>query len=75
MTERVKGFVVTLQNDVREDDIASTMDAIKHIKGVIAVQQINSHGYEEVVVGNRIMAYMQEGLWELTKKTREKFMG
>lgn len=38
MTDRVKGFTVTLAEDVRIDDIEATMDAIRMIKGVVDVQ-------------------------------------
>ena len=35
MTDRVKGFNVTLESDVRIDDIETIMNAIKMIKGII----------------------------------------
>ena len=38
MTDRVKGFTVTLAKDVRIDDIESTMQAIRMIKGIVDVQ-------------------------------------
>lgn len=38
MTDRIKGFTVTLAEDVRIDDIEATMDAIRMIKGVVDVQ-------------------------------------
>jgi hypothetical protein len=37
MTDRIKGFVVTLDKDIRIDDVQPIMDAIKMIKGVIDV--------------------------------------
>lgn len=38
MTDRVKGFNVTLESDVRIDDIETIMNAIKMIKGVVDVE-------------------------------------
>lgn len=38
MTDRCNSLLVVLDRDVREDDIESTIEAIKHIKGVIAVK-------------------------------------
>ncbi|MFA5207532.1 MAG: hypothetical protein WC428_02630 [Candidatus Paceibacterota bacterium] len=38
MTDRVKGFTVTLAEDMRIDDIEPIMQAIRMIKGVIDVQ-------------------------------------
>lgn len=37
MTDRVKGLVVTLDSDYREDDIQKVIDAIALIKGVLKV--------------------------------------
>ena len=38
MTDTVKGFTVTLEKDVRIDDIETTMQAIRMIKGIADVQ-------------------------------------
>ena len=38
MTDRVKGFNVTLESDVRIDDIETIMNAIKMIKGIVDVE-------------------------------------
>lgn len=37
MTDRIKGFIVTLENDIREDDCEHIINAIKMVKGVIDV--------------------------------------
>lgn len=37
MTERIKGFIVVLDNDIREDDAIHIVDAIKMIKHVQTV--------------------------------------
>ena len=38
MTERVKGFTVTLEKDIRIDDVESIMQAILMIKGIVNVE-------------------------------------
>ncbi len=38
MTDRVKGFTVTLVGDTREDDIECIKTAIEMIKGVVHVE-------------------------------------
>jgi hypothetical protein len=38
MTDRVKGFTVTLAEDVRIDDVEPVMNAIRMIKGVVDVE-------------------------------------
>lgn len=38
MTTRVKGFVVALEQDIREDAAERIVDAIKMIRGVLSVE-------------------------------------
>lgn len=42
MTDRVAGFLVTLDSDLRVDDAEPTLAAIRQIRGVIAVEPIES---------------------------------
>lgn len=47
MTDRIKGFVVTLEQDMRDDDVQSVVDAIGMIRGVAScspsVADIDDH--------------------------------
>lgn len=47
MTKRIDGFLVTLEKDLREDDAAAVVEAIKMIKGVVSVEthevDMNTH--------------------------------
>jgi len=38
MTDRVKGFTVTLEEDIRIDDFETILNAVKMIKGVASVE-------------------------------------
>ena len=38
MTDRVKGFVVTLEKDIRIDDVEKLREAISMIKGIAGVE-------------------------------------
>lgn len=38
MTDRVKGFTVTLGDDMREDDFEALLIALKMLKGVVHVE-------------------------------------
>lgn len=40
MTDRHAGYIVTLADDIREDDAVHTISALKMIKGVISVQPV-----------------------------------
>ena len=40
MTTRHSGLIVTLEHDIREDDLESVMEAIRHIRFVAAVDPV-----------------------------------
>ena len=40
MTERVKGFTVTLERDIREDDFQRILEAVEMITGVLHVEPV-----------------------------------
>lgn len=42
MTDRVKGFTVTLEKDIRIDDVEVIMQAIRMIRGIADVEPIIS---------------------------------
>lgn len=53
MTDRIKGFVVTLTDDIRIDDVQPLLDAVKMLKGVASVDtsvtNIDDHMNRQVV--------------------------
>lgn len=42
MTDRHDGYIVTLDRDVHEDDAQEIINALKMIKGIVAVDPIKS---------------------------------
>lgn len=40
MTDRHKGYIVVLEDDLREDDGESTLNAIRQIRGVLSVEPV-----------------------------------
>lgn len=40
MTDRHRGYIVALEQDLREDDSRAIIDAIKMIKGVLSVEPV-----------------------------------
>ena len=67
MTQRVKGFVVSLDNDMREDDVEHIVNAIKMIKGVSGVQNVDS-GIDDVINRMNIKREMSEKIFETLSK-------
>jgi hypothetical protein len=62
MTDRVKGFTVTLEKDIRIDDVEVIMQAIRMIRGIADVEPCISTGDDYI---NRKM---------VKHELREKFM-
>lgn len=65
MTDRIKGVIVTLDQDYREDDVEKIVSAIYQIKGVRSVKSLVSnleqHIAEERVrheIGQKLMAVL-----------------
>lgn len=68
MTDRHAGFIVTLQNDMRDDDAKATINAILQIKNVISVEPIASDPMLQIaqrraeqVIGGKVFAVVYGG--------------
>lgn len=62
MTERHAGYVVTLLEDLHEDEAALTMNALRMVKGVVSVVPVLAgHTYE----GERANARWRRALLDL----------
>lgn len=59
MTDRYNALLVVLDKDMREDDAQSTIDAIKHIKGVVDVKG-NVSNIEADIAESRV----KQDLWD-----------
>lgn len=62
MSERLKGFVVTLKEDIREDDAPKVIHALQMIKGVLRVDPICAK-HDDLIIENRIKSTLRESLW------------
>jgi hypothetical protein len=48
VTDRYKGFVVTLGQDIREDDAESIINAMRMIKGVVKVSPVEADLVDQI---------------------------
>jgi len=64
MTDRHKGFMITLDRDYRDDDSKQIKKAIEMIKGVIKVDPIPVKG-SDIVDRNRIKFELQQALYNV----------
>lgn len=66
MTDRVKGFVVSLEKDVRIDDVKYIQNAIRIIKGVCDVSpSISTH--EDEMNRMRINSELRDKFYQFMK--------
>ncbi len=70
MTDRVKGFMVALDRDIRVDDVRPILAAIKMIKGVIAVEpSVTDHN--DWMNRSRIRRELGEEIWNVLYQDKE----
>ena len=66
MTDRIAGYVVTLDKDMRDDDVESTTNAIRMVKGVIGVQPLISS--PEILIAYRAKNKIWSKILDLYKE-------
>lgn len=70
MTDRHRGYVVTLDQDIREDDAEAIINAIKMVKHVLTVRPVIAD-FEGHMAEDRVRMDLKKRLWEaLESKTR-----
>lgn len=62
MTDRYSGFVVTLEENMREDDAQAVLAALRMVRGVIGVEPVISN-VEQVIADKRARRELGEKLW------------
>lgn len=67
MTDRVKGFVITLEKDVRIDDVEPLMKAIRFMRGVANVEPSISDT-DDLINQSRIKSELREKMWHFIKE-------
>jgi hypothetical protein len=68
MSERYKGFVVTLDADIREDDAEGLVNAIRHIRGVASVEPVRADIAGDSMIRSRVRLEMVKDLGDLISK-------
>jgi hypothetical protein len=66
MADRIRGFTVALEHDMREDDCESIKSAILQLRGVLSVDQIVAD-YESYISERRAKTEVWERLREVLK--------
>ncbi len=63
MTTRLKGFVITLEADIREDDAYGIIEAIRHIRGILDVQPVEAIP-DDTINRRRVANDFQQAIWK-----------
>ncbi len=66
MTDRLKGFVVILDEDIREDDAQPILDAIQMIRGVLEVTPMVNK-MEDLMARERVRAELEGKLFAVLR--------
>ena len=64
MTDRIKGFTVALDNDIRIDDVEFIMNAIKMVKGVNNVEPLVSDS-SDFIARSRYKSEVQTKIFKM----------
>jgi hypothetical protein len=72
MTDRYKGFSVTLIKDMRDDDAESLLDALKMLKGVLKVTPVLADPIEDSITRTRTVTELQNDILQVFKKHSTK---
>ncbi len=67
MTDIVKGFTITLEKDIREDDVEYILNAIKMIRGVADVEP-SIVGSDDIMNRSRIRHELREKFYKFIKE-------
>ncbi len=67
MTDKANALVVTLERDIREDDVQPLVDAIKQMRGVASVD-LNIADMNEHVANMRVRLDLREKLFRVLEQ-------
>lgn len=71
MTDRIKGFYVALEENVREDDAEPIMNAVSQLRGVLAVEPLRVESADWVAT-QRVRNELVTRLFEVLKPPSPK---
>jgi hypothetical protein len=67
MTTRIKGFTITLEKDLREDDIEELVTALRMVRGVASVDPLEK-GTEDDMARARVYYELRDKFYEFINK-------
>ncbi len=71
MTDRIKGLTISLEQDVRVDDLEPLMDAIRQFSGVADVTPLVASS-DDWLARSRVRSELAEDFLDMYKKITER---
>lgn len=71
MTDRHAAYVVTLREDIREDDAEAVMTALRMVSGVVDVQPVIGDFVHQQIAEGRVRADLRERVWAVIRDAIE----
>ena len=71
MTDRLKGCIVTFDRSIRTDDAEAILDAIRMVKGVMAVNP-SVDDFGDVMARERVRRELGDKMWQVLYPKDEK---
>lgn len=65
VTDQLKGFVVTLEKNLREDDAQATITAINQLRGVLTVELVGTDLINDLIIESRVRSEIATGLFNV----------
>ena len=69
MTDRYKGFVVSLDEDMRSDDAEALIVAIRQLRGVIAVEPVVAN-MNDHITAMQLKSRIADALWKALNEVK-----
>lgn len=69
MTTRLKGLVVTFERDIREDDAEGIIEAIRHIRGVLAVANVPTN-VDDYIIEARVRNDIERRIFDALRRDK-----
>jgi hypothetical protein len=72
MSDRVSGFLVTLERDLRDEDAEAIKTALEMVRHVLSVKALpeNGNNWEVMMATDRVRQELSEKLWEVIHPKR-----
>jgi len=70
MTDRIKGLIVVLEQDWRDDDVQSLVDAIAQFRRIASVHRQLALGIDDQMIRSRVVESIREAILAMLNRVQ-----